>query len=147
MAGAYRVAINAFSSDLLAPPPLNRVIEAKNESPCWSENGNQQAKQNASGFKSRPLGAIENAMVSLEVFVSTFARYAKASCNSPFACGKNRSGQQKLDVLEYWFGEQGSKGYNESHQFGRQSNHNEISLGRKTFSLLGLSFTFQRTNG
>ena len=67
MAGAYRVAVNAFSADMLATPSLNRVIKAENESPCRGESGGQQAEQNASGFKSRPPGAIENAMVSLEV--------------------------------------------------------------------------------
>src|SRR6185369_7144720 len=69
---AHRIAVDAFGSDFVTASSLDGVVNTKDERPGRDEGRNQQAKQKATGAQRRPDGAIQNAMVSLEVFVCTF---------------------------------------------------------------------------
>src|ERR1044071_128826 len=140
-----RIAVDAFSTDHLAAPPLNGVIDADDEFAVGSKGRNQQAQQNSRGGYRRPASAGEEAMIVLKVKIIRFATDAQASCDGTFTDSQNRADNQEFGVLKDWFGEQWRKGYNEIHKFGRQGKHTNSFLGGKTCSLLSLPSLFQRS--
>ena len=63
VAGADRVAVDAFGGDAPAAPALDGVVEAEDQRAARREGVQQQAQQHAPGCPSAPGGAVQHAMV------------------------------------------------------------------------------------
>ena len=64
--GADRVTIDAALCDLLAPAPLDGLIEAQDDRTAGGEGRDQQEEQNPASLQRVPAGAREYAVIVLE---------------------------------------------------------------------------------
>jgi hypothetical protein len=63
---AHGIAVDAFSSDLLAAATLNGVIDAQGDHPSGDEHRHQEPEQQPTGFERRPDSAIQDPMIALK---------------------------------------------------------------------------------
>ena len=97
--GPDRIAINAFSFDLLATSALDRVIESKDKDTPRDEHGHQESEQETTGLQRRPDGSIEHAMIGLKVGLISEPHDAKNGGDRWRAGGKDGSGDEDFDML------------------------------------------------
>ncbi len=129
--GAHRIVINAFGADLVSAPPLQRVIEAKQQGAPRSKGPDQQPQQNTTESQRRPLRAIEHAMVILKMRIITLAHDTQAGGHGAFAESQNRADQQDLRMFPNRLGKIRLKLYYKWQQLDRQCLHIEDTFLRK----------------
>lgn len=61
VAGANRVAVDAFGGHAFPPPALRRLVDAENQRTGWVEGRHQEAEQDPTGHKAGLLRAIQDA--------------------------------------------------------------------------------------
>src|SRR5215475_5557391 len=105
MGRSHRVTVDAFGFDFGAAPPLNRVVNSKDEFPFRRERGDQQSQQDLTSRQSRPSRSVQDSMIVLKMDLLALAHYAQASCDRAFASGKKSPDQQRFDVFPNGLGE------------------------------------------
>ncbi|HZG52033.1 MAG TPA: hypothetical protein VEZ40_07850 [Pyrinomonadaceae bacterium] len=145
---AHRVAVDPFSRDAFSTPPLDSVIDGKDERALRRQLLDEQRKQAARGRQRRPPRAVQDAMVSLKVSLVAQAANAQRRRDRALAGRKNGADEQHLHVLPDRLGKQRSERYNQARQFGRQCEHPKTSLGGVGQSAYtAFRFIFKDQNG
>src|SRR5215470_11883504 len=67
MGRSHRVAVDTFGFNFGAAPPLDRVINSKDEFPLGCKCGHQQAQQDLASRQSRPSRSIQDSMIVLKM--------------------------------------------------------------------------------
>lgn len=126
----HRVAVDAFGFDLGAAPPLDRVINPKNEFAIRRECGDQQSQQDLARRQSSPSRPIQDSMIVLKMDLLALAHNAQASRDRAFAGSQDRSNQQDFGVFPNGLGEQRGKLYNQGQHLDRQCLHGRPLLAK-----------------
>jgi hypothetical protein len=124
--GSDRVTITPQAIDLLAAPPLDRVIRANDERDFRRQQARQQAKQNPACLQSTPTRAIEHSMIILKSLLFAQANDSQTSRDRALAARQQSTQQQKFRVLPNRLGKQRLENYYQTQQFGGQRMHWEI---------------------
>ena len=134
-----------FGFDFGPAPPLDRVINPKDEFPFWRECGDQQSQQDLASCQSRPSRSIQDSMIVLKMDFLALAHHAQTSCDRAFASGKKSPYQQRFDVFPNGLGEQWREFYNQWQQLGRQYRRPEDLSWRKVLpKLMRPAVTFSK---
>src|SRR5215510_762199 len=145
MGRSHRVTVDPFGFDFGATPPLDRVVNPKDEFPFRRERGDQQAQQDLASRQSRPSRSIQDSMIALKMDLLAHAHHAQARRNRAFASGKKSPDQQHFDVFPNGLGEQRRELYNQWQQLGRQYRHPEDLSWRKVLpKLMRPAVTFSK---
>lgn len=67
VARAYRIAVDARRGDHGASSALDRLVEARHRRTRGREGSHEQVQQDAAGAQTQPGGAIQDAVIGLEV--------------------------------------------------------------------------------
>jgi hypothetical protein len=131
MGRSHWVTVDPFGFNFGAAPPLNRVINSKDEFPLGRKCGHQQAQQDLASRQSRPSRSIQDTMIVLKMDLLALAHNAQTSRDRAFTGGEKSPDQQHFDVFPNWFGEKRRELYNQVQQFGRQCKHSKDSFWRR----------------
>ncbi|HZB09273.1 MAG TPA: hypothetical protein VE525_09210 [Rubrobacter sp.] len=104
-ARAHWVAVDAFGTNLLPPPPLQGLVDAHNERSFGYEGFHEQPQQDAAYLPTRPDGAAEHPMVATEAPFLLRAHRSPGGGYGPLSRGEDCARQEQLDMLEDAFGE------------------------------------------
>src|SRR5712692_743559 len=77
--GTHRIPIDAFGTNLLTPPPFNRIITADEERTVRREGLDQQLEQAPANRQTRPHRTMQDAMVIDEMLFVPQAHHAQNS--------------------------------------------------------------------
>ena len=127
MAGAYRVAINAFGCDALTPSALNRVVNAQHNGSGRHENVEQQSQQHTRCSPGAPFGTVEHAMAVDEPSLVHQAHDAQKAGHGMLARRQDGTGQQSFSVPPTPLKEQRRKRQDHRGEAGRQAGHGDVS--------------------
>jgi hypothetical protein len=145
MGRSHWVTVDPFGFDFGAAPPLDRVINPKDEFPFRRERGDQQSQQDLASRQSSPSRSIQDSMIVLKMDFLALAHHAQASCDRAFASGKKSPYQKHFDVFPNGLGEQWREFYNQWQQLGRQYRHPEDLSWRKVLpKLMRPAVTFSK---
>ena len=144
MRRSHRVAVDTFGFDLIAAPPLDRIVEAQDQFASRGEGLNQQSQQESAGFQGRPSRTVQGSMVVGEATFLAQPHDAQASGHSSFARRQDRSDQQDFGVLPNGLGEQWRELYNQGQQFGRQCQQLKTSRGKSGLQLTQSADSFSK---
>lgn len=125
----HRVAVDPFSGDAFSAPPLDSVIDGKDQCARRRELLDEQREQPAARGARRPAGAVQDAMISLEVPLVAQTADAQRRGYSALTRCQDGTDEQDLHVLPDRLGKQWGERYNQARQFGRQCEHRKTSLG------------------
>src|SRR5918995_4409645 len=81
--GANRVAVDPFSSDLLAPAPFQRCVYIDHQWAAWHERSYQQIQQHTTHLSPRPNSTVEDTVVALELLSLPQAHDTQCGTNGP----------------------------------------------------------------
>src|SRR5262245_38250161 len=141
---AYRLTIDALRGALLAPSPLDRVVQSQYDCPSGSKRADPQAEQDLTGSAARPEGTVQPPMVMLKLRVLAQAQDAPGRGHG--ACARREDGTQKQDwrVVEHRLREEGRACYYQSDKLaGHGSASTDLFLAAIVSSFPALRFVFK----
>ena len=98
MGRSHRVAVDTFGFDLIAAPPLNRIVEAQDQFASRGEGRNQQSQQDSAGFQGRPSRTVQDSMVVSEASFLAQTLDTQAGSHSSFTRRQDRCDQQEVEL-------------------------------------------------
>lgn len=101
VAGAHRVAIDAGCGDLGAASPFDRLVDTDDQRAGGSERHHEESEQDAAGCQARPDGAVEHAMLRLEMRQGVEAHSAQGGTDHPSPRRQDGSGQEHVHVTPH----------------------------------------------
>jgi hypothetical protein len=144
MGRSHRVAVDTFGFDLIAAPPLDRIVDAQDQFASRGEGRNQQSQQDSAGFQCRPSRTVQYSMIVGEASFLAQPHDTQAGGHRSFTRRQDRSDQQGFGMLPNGLGEQRRKLYNQGQQFGRQCQQLKTSRGKSGLQLTRSADTFSK---
>src|SRR4029078_2554781 len=101
MAGADRIAIDACRRDLRPAPPFDRFIDPHDNWTRGGERRNKQSQEDTTCSQTRPDGAVEHAIIALELGQMRQANGTQRGTGHPSSWRQYGSDEEHLDVTPH----------------------------------------------